>query len=114
VTFVGYLSDAALVDALAQCRAVVFPPVGEDYGFVTVEAFASSKAVITCTDSGGPAELVQDGVNGLVTAPEPAALALAIADLMGSPARAEALGREARAVADRMTWPDIVRRLVIV
>jgi glycosyltransferase involved in cell wall biosynthesis len=114
VTFAGYLSDAALVDALAQCRAVVFPPVGEDYGFVTVEAFASSKAVITCTDSGGPAELVQDGVSGLVTAPEPAALASAIADLMGSPARAEALGREARAVADRMTWPDIVRRLVIV
>jgi hypothetical protein len=50
----------------------------------------------------------------LVTAPEPAALASAIADLMGSPARAEALGREARAVADRMTWADVVRRLVIV
>jgi len=114
VTFAGYLSDAALVDALARCRAVVFPPVGEDYGFVTVEAFASSKAVITCADSGGPAELVQDGVNGFVTAPEPAGLASAIADLMGSPARAAALGREARAVADRMAWPDIVRRLVIV
>jgi len=38
----------------------VFPPFEEDYGFVTAEAFASGKAVITCRDSGGPAELVED------------------------------------------------------
>ena len=45
--------------------------VQEDYGFVTVEAFASRKAVVTCRDSGGPAELVQDGVNGFVVRPDP-------------------------------------------
>ena len=28
---------------LARCRAVVFPPKNEDYGFVTVEAFASAR-----------------------------------------------------------------------
>ena len=33
---------------------------------MTVEAFASRKAVVTCTDSGGPAELVGDGVRGFV------------------------------------------------
>ena len=27
-----------------------FPPLDEDYGFVTAEAFASRKAVITCRD----------------------------------------------------------------
>jgi glycosyltransferase involved in cell wall biosynthesis len=52
----------------------VFPPLQEDYGFVTVEAFASRKAVITCRDSGGPAELVQDGVSGFVCEPTPASL----------------------------------------
>ncbi len=58
VTFTGVLTDAELVEHLARCRAVCFPPVEEDYGFVTAEAFASSKAVVTCRDSGGPAELV--------------------------------------------------------
>jgi len=114
VRFAGYLSEQGLVDALAACRAVVFPPYGEDYGFVTVEAFASSKPVITCTDSGGPAELVADGVNGLVTAPEPAALAVALARLASSPAEAERLGQRARATVSAMTWARVVEKLVIV
>ncbi len=44
VTFTGHLSDAELIDHLARCRAVVFPPANEDYGFVTVEAFSAGKA----------------------------------------------------------------------
>ena len=66
VTLAGRLSDEQLLDHLARCRAVCFPPLDEDYGFVTAEAFSSRKAVVTCRDSGGPAELVEDGVTGLV------------------------------------------------
>ena len=33
----------ALVEHLARCRAVVFAPQNEDYGFVTVEAFAARR-----------------------------------------------------------------------
>ena len=76
VTFTGVLTDADLVEHLARCRAVCFPPVEEDYGFVTAEAFASAKAVVTCSDSGGPAELVENGVNGFVCEPSPDALGL--------------------------------------
>ena len=68
--FVGRLSDQEMIDHLARCRAVVFPPFNEDYGFVTVEAFMCGKPVITCTDSGGPSELVRDGENGYVTDPD--------------------------------------------
>ena len=67
VTFLGRIDDDTLLRHLARCRAVVFPPLNEDYGFVTVEAFSCAKAVITCRDSGGPAELVRDGGNGFVT-----------------------------------------------
>ena len=56
VEFVGRLDEAGLMHHLARCRAVVFPPFNEDYGFVTVEAFMCGKPVITCQDSGGPAE----------------------------------------------------------
>ena len=109
----GRLDDAALVDHLARCRAVVFPPFDEDYGFVTVEAFAAAKAVITCTDSGGPTELVQDGVSGLISEPTPAALARALRRVIGSRDLAERMGAAGSAVAARLTWTATVDRLVL-
>ncbi len=96
VQFVGRLSEAEMLDHLARCRAVVFPPFNEDYGFVTVEAFASGKPVLTCTDSGGPAELVRDGENGYVTAPTPEALALAMRRLMDDRNAAIRMGEAGR------------------
>ena len=114
VTFLGRISDEALVDHLARCRAVCFPPLDEDYGFVTVEAFASRKAVLTCVDSGGPAELVRDGETGLVCDPTPASIAAAIARVMDDGALAERLGNGAAARVATLTWPAAVKRLVIV
>ena len=112
VTFAGRISDEQLVDELARCRAVCFVPQREDYGFVTVEAFASGKAVVTVTDSGGPAELVRDAVNGRVTAPEASALGAALAELSSDSSLAERLGREALATAQTLNWPDAVRALL--
>ncbi len=114
VTLLGRVSDAAVLDYLARCRAVCFPPVSEDYGFVTVEAFASGKAVITCTDSGGPAELVESGVNGLVCAPTPFALANAIRTMMSDVELAQRYGAAAQTVAGTLTWEETVGRLVVV
>ena len=82
MTLAGPLTEPQLLDHLARCRAVCFPPFEEDYGFVTVEAFASRKAVVTCRDSGGPAELVEDGVSGFVCDPTPQSLAAALRRLM--------------------------------
>jgi glycosyltransferase involved in cell wall biosynthesis len=114
VTFAGRLTETQLVDHLARCRAVVFPPFDEDYGFVTGEAFASGKPVITCSDSGGPVELVRSGENGWVTAPEPSGLAAAMADAMDSPALAERMGGQARVQISRLSWADVVKKLVLV
>jgi glycosyltransferase involved in cell wall biosynthesis len=113
VRFVGRIDDQTLIRHLAECRAVVFPPFNEDYGFVTVEAFASGKAVLTCRDSGGPAELVRDGVNGLVTDPTSEALARALRTLADDRALAMRMGQAGAADAARMTWPDAVSKLVI-
>ena len=86
--------------ALLQ-RWVCFPAQDEDYGFVTVEAFASGKPVVTCSDSGGPLEFVHDGVEGLVSAPTPEALA-------------SRLGQAGLAAAQALTWPRVVERVVMV
>ena len=114
VTFTGRLDEDALTRHLGQCRAVCFAPLREDYGFVTVEAFASGKAVVTCSDSGGPAELVRHDHSGLVCEPTPSAVGAALARLMDDRGLAERLGRAARAQAAAMTWPEAVKRLVIV
>ena len=90
----------------------MFPPILEDFGFVTVEAFASRKAVITCADSGGPAELVRDGVNGFVCDPTPKSLATAMTKLLDEPALAERLGEAALDTGSTLTWPDTVAQLV--
>ena len=111
VRLVGWLADDELLDCLARCRAVVFPPLQEDYGFVTVEAFASRKAVVTCRDSGGPAELVEDGVSGLVCEPTPASLAQALRRLMDDRLSAEQMGNAAFARGAELNWPDAVRQL---
>ena len=41
VRFVGHITDEELTHYLATCRAVCFVPRDEDFGMVTVEAFAS-------------------------------------------------------------------------
>jgi glycosyltransferase involved in cell wall biosynthesis len=114
VMLVGGIDSAALVDHLARCRAVCFPAQDEDYGFVTVEAFASRKPVITCSDSGGPLEFVHDGVEGLVSEPSPEDLARALATLAGDEALATRLGAQGLAAVQALTWPRVVERLVMV
>lgn len=113
ITFVGRLTDEQLLEQLATCRAVCFPPFQEDYGFVTVEAFASRKAVITCRDSGGPAELVREGVNGFLCEPVPEALGRAMRRLVDDEALAKTMGAAAFEAGAKLTWPDTVRQLLI-
>jgi glycosyltransferase involved in cell wall biosynthesis len=112
VEFAGRLTDAGLLNHLARCRAVAFVPWNEDYGFVTVEAFACAKPVVTVTDSGGPAELVRDGVSGLVAEPTPAALAVALRDVMSDRTRAIRRGAAGAAGVAKMTWPAAVDALL--
>jgi glycosyltransferase involved in cell wall biosynthesis len=112
VTLVGRMEDPELTQHFARCRAVCFPPLEEDYGFVTAEAFASAKAVVTCQDSGGPAELVRDGINGLICEPTPASLAVALRRLTDDRELAERMGVEAEATARTLSWPDAVRQLL--
>jgi glycosyltransferase involved in cell wall biosynthesis len=112
VELLGAVSDADLVDHYARCRAVVFAPWNEDYGFVTLEAFGSAKAVLTCHDSGGPAELVADGETGFVVAPTPAALAEALDRLALDRGLAERLGQAALRASAAYRWDRTVESLV--
>lgn len=112
VRFLGFVPDDDLATRYAAATAVPFVPLDEDYGLITVEALAAGTAVVTTTDSGGAAELVRDGVDGLVVAPTPEALGGALTALAADPARATALGAAGRTRAARITWPAVVRTLL--
>ena len=114
VRFLGRVSREELLALYAHAAAVCFPPLDEDLGYVTMEAMLSSKPVITCTDSGGPLELVADGETGYVVAPQPSDLARAIERVFAEPARAAAMGRAGRALYARRipTWDTVVDTLL--
>jgi glycosyltransferase involved in cell wall biosynthesis len=112
VMLTGALPEHELLEHLGRCRIVCFPPVEEDYGFVTVEAFASGKAVVTCADSGGPAELVADGERGYVCAPTPEALAGALRRAIEDRALAERMGQAALGFVSTLDWSSTVRTLI--
>lgn len=112
VRFCGRVSDERLLELLARCRAVCFLPRDEDYGFVTAEAFASRKPVVTCADAGGARELVEDGVSGLVVEPEPEAVGAALARLLSDPALSRRLGESGARRVSALTWPATVETLL--
>ena len=93
IVLTGFLTDEQLADAYAKSFAVLFAPLQEDYGYITLEAMLSGKPVITTTDSGGPTELVQDGVNGLIVPLVSAALGAAVERLLSSRRNARRMGR---------------------
>ena len=114
VDFLGRVSEAEKVDLYARCLGVVYPPLDEDYGYITLEAMLSSKPVITCTDSGGPLEFVEDGTCGLLVEPEPAAIGDAMRRLERDRAAAAALGCAGREVylAKDISWEKVVEKLL--
>jgi glycosyltransferase involved in cell wall biosynthesis len=110
----GAVSDDHKIGLYANCLAVAFPPIDEDYGYVTLEAMLAEKAVVTCTDSGGPLEFVLDGQTGVVCRPTPDAIAEALDRIWENPARARDLGRAGRDRYEQMNigWNGVLQCLL--
>ena len=113
VELLGAAEETTKREHYARCLGVVYPPVDEDYGYVTLEAMLASKPVITCSDSGGPLEFVRDTETGLVAEPTAAALAGAMDRLWGDRAQAARWGAAGRELYDRrdITWQRVVATL---
>ena len=90
------LLEKELRELYSHCRAVFFPPLAEDYGYIAIEAMLSGKAVITCVDSGGPLEFVRHGETGWVAEAAPLSLAAVLDTVAADPATAATLGRQAQ------------------
>ncbi len=110
-----FLSREEIASYVNGAAACAYIPYDEDaLGYVTIEAASAGKAVITATDSGGVLGLVKHGVTGWAAAPEPRAIAEALAQATASPQRARERGKAAQELLQRLdiTWPKTVERLL--
>ena len=118
ITFLG--TRDALPELLAPATVFALASSEESFGLSALEAMACGTPVVA-TAVGGVAEVVEDGLSGLlVPADEQAAFARALADLLGDRDRAAAMGSAARLRAetcfDRQTvvsrYEDLYRRVL--
>ncbi len=110
-----WISEEQKSELIARSLAVLYVPYDEDaIGYVTLEASQARKPIITCSDSGGSLELVADGENGLIVAPDARSVAGAIDRLRADPGWAAALGLRAhQLLAERgIGWDEVVEALL--
>ena len=112
IVFVGRVNDDELIELYANALAVAFVPLREDYGYVTLEAFASGKAVVTCRDSGEPTHFVKNGETGLLCEPNPESLREALEWLFTHREHARQMGQRGAALVAEMSWSKVASRLV--
>ena len=94
VRFLGSRWDMPALYRAAD--ALLQPTLAENQSLVTLEAMASGLPIIT-TPIPAQAELVEDGVSGLLVPPAPHLLALVLRRLSVNPERARQMGAAARA-----------------
>ncbi len=108
------VSDEELIGLYQGALAVCYPPLDEDYGYVTLEGMAAARPVVTATDSGGPLEFIQDEETGLVVEANPWSLAEALDRLRLDPSLTRRLGAAGHDVVRRAVpdWHQVVEQLI--
>ena len=110
-----WISNDEKYEWRATCLGSMYLAYKEDScGFVSMEAFYCAKPVITCVDSGGTAELIDDGKTGFFCEPTPQSIAEAMDRFYADRIRTAEMGLAARAEILRrdITWDHTIRRLL--
>ncbi|MBC7480900.1 MAG: glycosyltransferase family 4 protein [Rhizobacter sp.] len=110
-----WITEDRKQELFAECLASAYLPVDEDsYGYPTLEAAHSGKAVLTTSDAGGVLEFVTHELNGLVTEADPLQVAAAMDRLYEDRELAARLGEAATArIAElKIEWRTVLERLL--
>lgn len=111
----GFIPRERLASYVNGALACAYLPVDEDSaGYVTMESFYASKAVICCSDSGGILDLVSHGQTGLVVEPDAKSVSEALTSMICNPADAKRMGSNARDAIDQISpdWSHTIDRLL--
>jgi glycosyltransferase involved in cell wall biosynthesis len=109
VTVIDRTSEDDVIAAYRSHDVLAFPSTYEGFGMVLMEAMSQRLPVVT-TPVGCATTLVVSNRNGVVVAPrDPEALADALTQLLGDPARRQALAHAAYRRVRGMTWSHTAR-----
>ncbi len=108
----GYVPMGEVAELFAAHRVVVFTYETVNISGSVHMAYTFGRPVVA-TDVGAMSDAVQDRVTGLLTAPEPAAVAAALVEILDDPAAADRMGAQgARRVDDAASWTTVVDKTV--
>lgn len=109
VAFHGHLrTNLDVWRRMGASRIAVQPSSREGFGLFPLEAMAAGLPVVYCESSESAlGELVEPGVHGLCTMPDPAALATALERLLADPEEVARLADNARKHAARYDWSSV-------
>jgi glycosyltransferase involved in cell wall biosynthesis len=107
VEMVGQVDSGRCSELISQARAVLVPSAWEEtFGLVVVEAMAVGTPSIAA-GHGSFVELINPGVDGVLFRPgDPAALAVAVADVEAHPEQYETYGKQARKTYEQRFDPE--------
>jgi glycosyltransferase involved in cell wall biosynthesis len=89
-----------LLELYQQADVFVLPSLAEAFGIATVEAMGCALPVVV-SDAGGTADIVEPGVNGLITrAGDGREMASALETLLADPSRRASMGQQGRRIAE--------------
>jgi glycosyltransferase involved in cell wall biosynthesis len=114
VQWLGYITNDKKRELYAKALAVIYPPVDEDFGYVTLEGMLARKPIVVCSDSGGPLEFIRHEENGLIAEPNPEALAEALDRIWEDRERARNWGLSGYELYKQLniSWPNVVENLL--
>jgi len=107
VTFAGQVPDTRPL--VRAAHVVALTSAHEGFPNVLLEGMAMGRPVVA-TGVGGIPELVRDGVDGLLTAQDPPAIAAALRAMLTDPARLRAMASSASDRARQFGWDRLVEQ----
>jgi glycosyltransferase involved in cell wall biosynthesis len=109
VFFAGFRNQRELPAFYDAADVFVLPSRREPWGLVVNEAMNAGRAVVVSDQVGSGPDLVRPGENGaIVPVDDAGALAVALADVLASPARAAAMGQRSLEIIDRWSFREDV------
>lgn len=103
------VGEEELLDLYSSCTAVLFSAANEDYGFIPLEAMASSKPIISVNE-GGPADTIENGRTGFLVG-SPREMGDRMLEIAKSDALASKMGRAGRRrVMEKYSWSNFFKK----
>lgn len=111
VELMGFVPDDDVIQLYAGALGVCFPPMDEDYGYITLESFLSKKPIVTCHDSGGVLEFARDQESAFVVDPAPEQIGACFQRLYENKTLARRMGEAGFETVKDVSWDHVIDEL---